>query len=807
MLSFLLLSALALADSDKCVIQTQSILSKSVQQQINVPVNFSVSFAVTPLGTLAPWSNILHFSTDNQDMATAGSRLLGIWFSPGTTQLYIRMGCTSSTNGGIVSSALPINQTSKVELQFYGKTAYLSINKTITQIYPFPSDRPSGSSYFYMSDPWYVPANVQIGNYQLKEIDFLKHLKKPHGTFQISQAFRGLVTVPVNYSLSFEFTPINTIPSWGSVAHYTSDNNDMSSAGSRMPGIWTTPGTSQLYFRFGTTTNSNGGFTSAALPFNQTSKIRLQVLGNNVFYSVNGTVTQVYILDGVRSSGPAYFYLSDPWYAPANALIGHYRLKEINHLRDMNMPTGTFQLSEGYRGQVNVPNNFSVSFDITPLGSVASWSSIAHYTVDDADMATAGSRMLAIWFTPGTTQLYIRMGSSGSPNGGITTAALPINQVSSIEIQIMGSMAYFALNGSIIQVYPFQGDRPTGLAYFYMTDPWYVPANAMLSNYKLKELDSLDDVSLPNGPFQITQGYRGQVNVPVNFAITFDVTPIQAVASWASVAHYTADNTDMSTSGSRMPGIWFYPGTSQLYIRIGSSATNDGGITTLALPFRQTSSIGIQVIDSTMYYSVNGTIAQIYLISGTRPSGLAYFYLSDPWYAPANALINNYNMVSADNLIGDVSIPSGSFALSTAYKGQVTVPTNYNLQFSITPKGIVSPWSNIVHFTADNMDMSTPGSRMPGIWFQPGSTSLYIRVGSDQSSNGGLTTAALPLNSKTAFKLTAQGNVINVYLNGTLSSSYTAPGTRVSGSAYLYISDPWYAPANAILESFAFTPQ
>ncbi|KAJ3268608.1 hypothetical protein HDV01_002546, partial [Terramyces sp. JEL0728] len=775
--------------------------------QINVPVNFSVSFAITPLGSLAPWSNILHYSTDNQDMATAGSRLLGIWFAPGTTQLYIRMGSSSSANGGITTTALPVNQTSKVSVQFLGKTAYLSLNKTITQIYPFTSDRPSGLAYFYMSDPWYVPANALIANYKMKQIESIKYLKKPRGTFQINQAFRGLVNVPVNYSISFSFTPINTIPTWGSIAHYTADNTDLSTAGSRMPGVWTTPGTTQLYFRFGTTTNNDGGFTSSALPLNQTTKVRVQVMGNDVFYSVNGTVTQVYILNGVRTSGPAYFYLSDPWYPPANALIGHYKMSEIQHLRDLHMPTGKFQIFQGYRGQVDVPANFSVCFDITPIDVVAPWSSIAHYTVDDTDMATAGSRLLGIWFVPGTTQLYIRMGSSGAPNGGITSAALPINQTTAIEIQVIGQTAYLSCNGSISQIYVFSGDRPTGSAFFYMSDPWYVPANAQLSKYKLKALNTLDNTDLPAGTFQIVKGYRGQVNVPVNFAITFDFTPISAVPSWGSIAHYSADNADLATPGSRMPGIWTYPGTSQLYIRMGSSTNNDNGITTPALPFNQTSQIGIQVIGSTLYYSVNGTITQVYVIGGTRPSGLAYFYLSDPWYSPANALLANYNMVAADSLIGDTSIPTSPFQLSTSYKGQVNVPTNYILQFSITPKGTNSAWTNIVHFTADNNDMTTAGSRMPGIWFQPSTTTLYIRVGSDQSTNGGLTTGSLPLNGKTLFKMTAQGNTINVYLNNTLSSSYTAPGTRASGNAYLYISDPWYAPANAVMEGFTFTPQ
>jgi hypothetical protein len=60
-------------------------------------------------------------------------------------------------------------------------------------------------------------------------------------------------------------------------------------------------------------------------------------------------------------------------------------------------------LSQQYRGIVTVPANFSLSFDLTPLGTVSSWSSIIHYSATKEDL----SRIPAIWFNEGKTSLRV----------------------------------------------------------------------------------------------------------------------------------------------------------------------------------------------------------------------------------------------------------------------------------------------------------------------------------------------------------------------------------------------------------------
>ena len=58
---------------------------------------------------------------------------------------------------------------------------------------------------------------------------------------------------------------------------------------------------------------------------------------------------------------------------------------------------------------------------------------------------------------------------------------------------------------------------------------------------------------------------------------------------------------------------------------------------------------------------------------------------------------------------------------------------------------------------------------------------------------------ALPLNSKTTVKVVAIGQDLKLFFNGTMDSSVRVSAPRISGDAYLYVSNPWYAPASATI--------
>ncbi len=121
---------------------------------------------------------------------------------------------------------------------------------------------------------------------------------------------------------------------------------------------------------------------------------------------------------------------------------------------------------------------------------------------------------------------------------------------------------------------------------------------------------------------------------------------------------------------------------------------------------------------------------------------------------------------------------------------------DYKLQFVIRPKGIQGNWASIIHFTSNDTDCCSFGSRTPAIWFWPGNLQLHIRIGAPSDGNWGMDIQGCEMNKESSFILECQGNSVTVTLDGKV---YTAkhPNYRYSGNVKVYGSNPWYPEAIA----------
>ena len=62
-------------------------------------------------------------------------------------------------------------------------------------------------------------------------------------------------------------------------------------------------------------------------------------------------------------------------------------------------------------------------------------------------------------------------------------------------------------------------------------------------------------------------GILATVSIPLDYEIGIDITPGDVIESdWSSIAHFTASNTNCCEYGSRIPGIWFWPGTRKVLV-------------------------------------------------------------------------------------------------------------------------------------------------------------------------------------------------------------------------------------------------
>lgn len=150
-------------------------------------------------------------------------------------------------------------------------------------------------------------------------------------------------------------------------------------------------------------------------------------------------------------------------------------------------------------------------------------------------------------------------------------------------------------------------------------------------------------------------------------------------------------------------------------------------------------------------------------------------------------------------LVANKPLKKGTFLTSQ----QVT--ENYELTFSIKPTAIVHSWGSIIHFTSTGKDCCEPGSRIPGIWFSPSSTKLYVRVGTLKSGDWGIASDySLPLKKTSKVSVIVYKGKLNVYVNKALVASAQTPEKRPSGLAQVYMSDPTHSPAKAVLNTFSF---
>lgn len=151
--------------------------------------------------------------------------------------------------------------------------------------------------------------------------------------------------------------------------------------------------------------------------------------------------------------------------------------------------------------------------------------------------------------------------------------------------------------------------------------------------------------------------------------------------------------------------------------------------------------------------------------------------------------------------------------LSTLEKGvehstsEITLATNYGLDFSVQPFGTLNGWSNILHLTADN----TNGSRLPGVWFRSGTTRMHVCIGCDGNANMCLNLAeGLPLYEESRVSIDVGHGRFSVSVNGdevagTTCNQPTVPASGATGK--LYTSDPWYQASNAVVSTITYTPK
>ena len=140
------------------------------------------------------------------------------------------------------------------------------------------------------------------------------------------------------------------------------------------------------------------------------------------------------------------------------------------------------------------------------------------------------------------------------------------------------------------------------------------------------------------------------------------------------------------------------------------------------------------------------------------------------------------------------------------------VHQNYKISFTLTPKGVTSGWANILHITNNegNGNGEVMGNRIPSVFFRSMTTKLTFSTGCDGDLNRRLDPPdSLPIGKKTRIIIQVEGGFFTVRYGTCTGDSWEVARVKCSVPskgqlATVYMSDPWYTSANAVIEDFHY---
>jgi len=136
------------------------------------------------------------------------------------------------------------------------------------------------------------------------------------------------------------------------------------------------------------------------------------------------------------------------------------------------------------------------------------------------------------------------------------------------------------------------------------------------------------------------------------------------------------------------------------------------------------------------------------------------------------------------------------------------IPTDYTLEFTIELKSIPDNWGSIITLTAGGWVYPDYlyGTMVPRVFVSPGSTEIVVFCQDDENGYGYGFFQSLELNKKSTVLIKVYETTATISVNGVIEDTQTVGTHSQLNNVELYIGDPWYEPANAIVSDISFGP-
>jgi len=302
------------------------------------------------------------------------------------------------------------------------------------------------------------------------------------------------------------------------------------------------------------------------------------------------------------------------------------------------------------------------------------------------------------------------------------------------------------------------------------------------------------------------------INLPLDFSVQFDFNPTAAAGGWANLIHFTTGG-NCCGYGQRIPGVWFYAGTTRLHIRDGHAGDGNAGCDPEEqLPLNEWTTVRMDMTAGGMEVFYNGVSKCTQEGRDRSAFNNIQVYAADPWHETAAGSMRQLTVIAMDS--NDVLVPGATYLTASPMQlvqgtefQPIDVPLDYEVAFTITPTAAVGGWGNIIHITADGGNCCNYGQRIPGVWFYPGSTRLHIRDGQGSNGNDGCDPEdLLPIGEPTTVRIDINPENLQVYYNDELKCEGNRGERSEFTNAQVFASDPWHDAANAVVDDLYILP-
>lgn len=138
-------------------------------------------------------------------------------------------------------------------------------------------------------------------------------------------------------------------------------------------------------------------------------------------------------------------------------------------------------------GSIQMPQNFVLSFTITPNGYTGGWGNLMHFNATGWDYGWGG-RSPGIWFWPGGTRFHVRIADTRDHNWGVDSAQnIPLNSKSLFRLECRGRDVSLTVNDKVFRATQ-PTSRYTGPLNVWLGCPWYPSANCLIENFCFQPL-------------------------------------------------------------------------------------------------------------------------------------------------------------------------------------------------------------------------------------------------------------------------------------------------------------------------------